>query len=268
MLNLHEIIELENKWKIYSNKKKKKKNMLIYIALGILLLLIIIFSIYFAYSKGASELKTNIDKSNQVLKEKISKVKAEKEKILENKKPTQQTNQVKEIKIPTPEVSTSANDEDLPILNILDIDVKNSSFKRQENSPKQKQIIKNIPKTINTSNTIVITDLNSNDKPVIKEELGDLEYLKLKFAETNSIYFALDIADTYYKQSDFKSAREWALKANKIDTNNDKTWIIFAKSSYKLGLKEQAINSLTTYLKTNNSIKAKQVLEQIKGDKI
>ena len=120
------------------------------------------------------------------------------------------------------------------------------------------------------TNTIVITDLNSTATPKVesKKELDDLEYVKLKFAETKSIYFALDIADIYYSKGDFKNAREWALTANKLDVKNDKSWIMFAKASYKLGLKEQAISALTNFLETNHSIKAKKTLEFIKEGRL
>lgn len=274
MLNLHEVIELENKWLAYTNKKKKKKYFIIYIILAIFFILVLSSAIFYAYSKGASELEINVKKSNEETKRQIDekKVKIEKEKILEDKIKVEHktTVPIKEEKIIVKEVQrVEENNEDILTLNIMNIDVKNSTFKKsQENTQKQsqKQIIKTIPKAVNAGN-IVITDLNT--KPLeTKEELSDLEYLKLKFAETNSIYFALDIADTYYSKGKYKDARDWALTANKINAKNDDSWILFAKSSYKLGFKEQAINSLNNYLKNNNSKKIKEALELIKKGQI
>lgn len=272
MLNLHEVIELENKWLAYSNKKKKKKYFFIYVLLVILLVFIILFLIFYAYTKGASELEANIKKSNEETRKQIDEKKAqiEKEKILENKKSIEIKNLVdnktiepikEEIKLDNNPNAKDTTEENMLTLNIMDINVKNSTFKKaQDNS--QKQIVKSIPKVVNTTN-IVITDLNTKsiDK---KEALDDLEYLKLKFSETNSVYFALDIANTYYSKGNYKEARDWALTANKLNSKNDESWIVFAKSSYKLGFKEQAINSLNNYLKNNNSKKIKDALDLIK----
>ncbi|MBZ7990198.1 MULTISPECIES: CDC27 family protein [unclassified Campylobacter] len=290
MLNLHEVIELENKWKIYSSKKKKKKYIFLYILAFIIFVIFIFALIYFAYSKGASELETNVKKSNNEVKKIINdtKVKLEKEKILDNKniinkpvevisnKPDNDKKLVdmpKQEEVNTTTLSDTTNNETIS-LSIMNIDVKNSSFKSnisetKSSNIKNNNIIKNIPKNIET-NTIVITDLNSKATPKVesKKELDDLEYLKLKFSETNSIYFALDIADVYYSKGDFKNAREWALTANKLDVKNDKSWVMFAKASYKLGLKEQAINSLTNYLNSNSSTRVKQTLDLIKEGKL
>ena len=63
MLNLHEVIELENKWLTYTNKKKKKKYFIAYVLLAIFFVLILLSIIFYAYSKGASELEMNVKKS-------------------------------------------------------------------------------------------------------------------------------------------------------------------------------------------------------------
>lgn len=274
MLNLHEIIELENKWLAYSNKKKKKKYIFIYIALILILILLVSFIIFYAYSKGASELEENVRKSNQEIKKQIDekKVQVEKDKILSSKKNIEvskkdidekPSNILKEEVLPNNTAISHQENESNEILtlNIMDIDVKNTTLSKKQDSI-QKQIVKQIPKSIDTDN-IVITDLNVK-KVEKKDELDDLEYLKIKFSETNSIYFALDIANTYYSKGNYKEARDWSLTANKLNTNNDESWIIFAKSSYKLGFKEQSINSLNNYLKNNNSKKIQDVLELIK----
>lgn len=266
MLNLHEVIELENKWLAYINKKKKKKYFILYVLLAIFFVLILLSIIFYAYSKGASELEMNVKKSNQEIKRQIDekKVKIEKEKILENKTKIENKiiEPIKEEKLVVKENKMiDDNSDEILTLNIMNIDVKNSTLKKSQETP-QKQIIKAIPKTVNTGN-IVITDLNTKTLDT-KEELNDLKYLKLKFAETNSIYFALDIANTYYSKAKYKDARDWALTANKINPKNDDSWILFAKSSYKLGFKEQAINSLNNYLKNSNSKKIKDALDLIK----
>ena len=51
--------------------------------------------------------------------------------------------------------------------------------------------------------------------------------------------------------------------ANNIDTENEKSWILFAKSKVKLGQKNDAILALKTYLKSNKSQSIQSLLNQI-----
>lgn len=262
MLNLHEIIELESKWKEYKDKQYKKKMFYVYIIAFILLILILIFLIYFAYSKGASELQESVNTSNVQVKELLKKkqVELEKEKILLNRhKIGEKKEQNKQNEIPD---LNSAPKTKLT-LNIKSIETKDyKKIQNLENKPKAKE-----PSVKHSD--FVIKNLESSGIQISqKDNLESLEYLKLKYSETNSIYFALDISDLYYQKQDYENARKWALLANKQNNLNERSWILFAKSSYKLGLKEQAINSLNNFLKNNDSVKIRKTLELIKKGQI
>lgn len=262
MLNLHEIIELENKWKNYKETQRKKKMIYVYIAAFIIALVLIICLIYFAYSKGASELQSSVNTSNIEVKERLKQkqVELEKEKILSSKhKNDTKVEQVKKVEIPV----LNSNAKSSLYLNIQNI--KPKVYKKTENSEVK---LKAKEPQIKQSN-IIIKNLESNDVQISnKDNIDSLEYLKLKFSETNSIYFALDISDLYYQKNDYENARKWALIANKQNNLNERSWILFAKSSYKLGLKDQAINSLNNFLKNNDSLKIKKTLELIKKGQI
>lgn len=94
------------------------------------------------------------------------------------------------------------------------------------------------------------------EKSIIKietHEVNSIQYLKEKFDKTHNIVFALALAEDYYANKNYKESNKWALIANNIDAENEKSWIIFAKTKFKLGQKEDAIRALEAYLKTNKS---------------
>ncbi|WP_267524394.1 hypothetical protein [Campylobacter sp. MG1] len=272
MLNLHEIIELEKKWHDYKEKHNKKKRNIIYFIVVILAICLILLLVYYFYNKGASELQQNIQKSNQEIKHIVNdkKVELEKNKILKKNK-EKNTENTYETNIIENNVSVNndlndvknikSNDTKMPSLTIQNIDAKNSTFVFSEN---KNQVINSSP--IDNGN-IVISNISKNVVEKVSN-IDNLEYLLIKYNETNSIYFALEIAEIYYNKLDYMNARKWALTANKKDYNNEKSWIIFAKSSYKLGYKEQAISALNSYLNTKDSNIIRKLLDDIRKDEI
>lgn len=103
-------------------------------------------------------------------------------------------------------------------------------------------------------------------KGVIKietHEVNSIQYLKEKFEKTHSITFALMLAEEYYLAKNYNESNKWALIANNVDSENEKSWIWFAKSKIKLGHKEDAALALKAYLKNNKSQAAQSLLNQI-----
>ncbi|WP_060825940.1 hypothetical protein [Sulfurospirillum cavolei] len=103
-------------------------------------------------------------------------------------------------------------------------------------------------------------------KGVIKiesQEINSISYLKEKFDTTHNIVFALMLAEEYYLSKNYVESNKWALIANNLDAENEKSWIWFAKSKLKLGQKEDAILALKTYLKNTKSQAAQSLLNQI-----
>jgi len=106
----------------------------------------------------------------------------------------------------------------------------------------------------------------SKPKGVIKiesQEINSISYLKEKFDTTHNIVFALMLAEEYYLSKNYLESNKWALIANNIDAENEKSWIWFAKSKVKLGQKEDAVLALKTYLKNTKSQAAQSLLNQI-----
>ena len=103
-------------------------------------------------------------------------------------------------------------------------------------------------------------------KGVIKiesQEINSIQYLKEKFEKTNNIIFALMLAEEYYIAKDYVQSNKWALIANQLDSENEKSWLWFAKSKVKLGHKDDAIVALKAYLKHNKSTAVQTLLNQI-----
>jgi len=106
---------------------------------------------------------------------------------------------------------------------------------------------------------------------VIKIEthvINSLSYLKEKFDSTHRIVYALMLAEEYYKNKNYNESNKWALIANNIDAENEKSWLWFSKSKYKLGHKDDAILALKAFLKNHQSQELKNLLEQIISDAV
>ena len=81
----------------------------------------------------------------------------------------------------------------------------------------------------------------------------DTKNLEEKFYATNNIDYALMLAERAYDGKNYNNAIKWALMSNDIDKENVRSWIIFAKASYKKGAKADALKALQTFnAKANN----------------
>lgn len=95
------------------------------------------------------------------------------------------------------------------------------------------------------------------------QEIDSIAYLKDKFEKTHNITFALMLSEEFYLKKDYIQSNKWALIANNMDSENEKSWIWFAKSKAKMGQKEDAILALKTFLKSNKSKSAQNLLNQL-----
>ena len=87
----------------------------------------------------------------------------------------------------------------------------------------------------------------------IQTQGSDIETLQRAYQRHPSKYMALLIAQRLYDDKNYKKALEWSIKANEFDKSEEKSWIIFAKSAYKLGDKRRAIEALRAYLRRHQS---------------
>ncbi len=92
--------------------------------------------------------------------------------------------------------------------------------------------------------------------------------LEERFRRNGDIETALSLSEEYYKTADYKKALKWAISANSLDSKNERSWALFAKSSYKLGRKQDAINALENFVRTSGSEQIKILLRQIKAGEL
>ncbi len=125
---------------------------------------------------------------------------------------------------------------------------------KKEKFKKPKQITK--PKIV----TKVNSSVEVKDTFILQSQKFNVKNLKKLFQQRQSYNLALKIAKFYYNAKDYTDAIKWAKKANSIDKTDATSWIIYAKSLYKLGDKEKAKKILHIYLQFENSRRVNEIL--------
>lgn len=95
-----------------------------------------------------------------------------------------------------------------------------------------------------------------------------VDELKSKFDKTNSSELATLIAKKYYDIQDYKSSEKWAVIANELNSDNEESWVIFAKSKYNLGQKYDAVRVLRIYNEKANSKEIETLIKHIENSSI
>ena len=88
--------------------------------------------------------------------------------------------------------------------------------------------------------------------------------LKDQFLKTNNPTIAHELAKLNFKKNNFKEAIKWSLAANDIDNSLEESWIIFAKSKYKLKQKDDAIKALNEYNKNLNKASINTLISKMR----
>ena len=125
---------------------------------------------------------------------------------------------------------------------------------------------------------VSITVTEAIKKPVIVEKPRKKMHLNIiettsasayrdvakRFADTSDTDDSLFLARTYYEKGNNKKAIYWALETNKVNSNIEESWLIFAKAKARSGHKNEAISILSSYIKRSNSAEAKALLKKLK----
>ncbi|MDL2346875.1 CDC27 family protein [Campylobacter hyointestinalis] len=254
MLDAYEILELERKWQDFNNKRNRKKQVLYFLILiSILSVIFVSYEIFKHFEQKDIKkqeivdlnLKKQVDELKQKAKQAKLKFEADKNK--------------------TEEQATLATDEQMTKENLTPMLI----VPNKQNIQNTKQLISQAPEPT------VIEEFDVNQSEVKEEKQNkifieskemklSIASLKKKFESTNDIKFAISIAQEYYRQQDYKNAMKWAFTINNMDKDRVEGWIIFAKSKYKTGKKDDAINVLNTINKKQPSKSIDALLTQIK----
>jgi tetratricopeptide (TPR) repeat protein len=72
---------------------------------------------------------------------------------------------------------------------------------------------------------------------------------------------ALSIARDFYTKEDFTQAAIWAKKANQMNREAEEAWLLYAKSYYAQGKKNEAVGVLELYLNYKDSKAASELIK-------
>ena len=91
--------------------------------------------------------------------------------------------------------------------------------------------------------------------------------IESRFAFAKDKSDALFLAKYYYDQNEYLEAEKWALEANKIDSNIEESWLIFAKSQARQGKRVESLKVLQAFFKETGSRNAKILIDKIRRGK-
>ncbi len=104
-------------------------------------------------------------------------------------------------------------------------------------------------------------------KVTSKKSTDSVRDIASRFAFAKDKDDALFLARYYYDKKQYKQALKWALETNKLDSDIEESWLIFAKSKARLGQRIEAIRVLQAYYDRSGSARAKKLLGLIRRGK-
>ena len=265
MLSANEIAELEKKFSRYQLKQR------IYtLTLSIMVLLIFSLSAYlypdFFPGKKSQEYE-NISSTplNTNIEQNLSQKNVEKNTTLYSPPPISTEKEQEKLVLQLP-VIENKTEKKQSYSGVQEEEIESKIFMRKPSLSESDFSYKSKEESLNTALLPPPLMKPPKETGMIKIETKDvnsLQYLKERFDKTHNIVFALMLAEEYYKNKNYNESNKWALIANNMDSENEKSWIWFAKSKLKLGQREDAIVALQAYLKSNKSKAAQGLLHQI-----
>jgi tetratricopeptide (TPR) repeat protein len=196
--------------------------------------------------------------NKQIIKN-TQKVHIKSEKKIE-KQQTKAVKQVTQLKKPK---SVEKKDKVVTVVKTKKIEKKETTEK--QNSPK----IKMINYIIEMEN---IGEINFSTPQVAKNETKNREQNETKnrkkvnhYIQTKNLTFekALNSAELYYNNGNYKQTIKWCKIASSIDNENEEIWKLYALSLERMGDRKKAIKVLKTYLKYRKSTELKLILERL-----
>lgn len=96
--------------------------------------------------------------------------------------------------------------------------------------------------------------------PTIVQSNQPYENPIITFQNNPTYETALTIARDYYTKQNFVDAVAWAKKANQLNRESEEAWLLYTKSYYALGQKNDAIGILQLYMNYRNSKTVSELL--------
>jgi len=143
--------------------------------------------------------------------------------------------------------------------------------KEEKNLSAEKKLSKNNEKLC------LIIDLNVSElqkKKIEKQQKQVQKFNKILPEKKKSAFIitakalpsyktCMALAEKYYKEGDYKEALKWAKNANVQNNKKPESWMLSAKSLYKLGKKEEALKVLKIYYNYRKDEKIKKLMGEL-----
>lgn len=292
MLETYEILELERRWRAYDKKRKEfkfsdKKNY-IYAISAVLAISVSVSSLTFYLLKDSLINNTNNTTISNDTRENSQKIIKHSENIEPEQKIDPSNNTLLNSdnfggteSAPNTQNSGIANEDTSDNINteiqqhgwVNASDIQQISNAQKNIGGRQVAVKTPTEEVINfdSEKPVAVKGTNSSqnlNKFQIQSSGSDVsvDELTAKFEKSNSSDIAVLIARRYYDIKDYKNSEKWALIANELDSNNEESWIIFAKSKYNLKQKDDAISVLKIYNDKANSANIEDLMRQIEDD--
>ena len=101
----------------------------------------------------------------------------------------------------------------------------------------------------NASNAQEINVAPKKAKPKIRFTEMNASKLEAEFTQKAELKTALNLAHLHLENKDYEKALQWSFKANTMDKNEPKAWLIYAKAKFALGKKDEAKRVLQGFMK-------------------
>ena len=242
---MYDIKELETKWKLYQSKRRRP------LYIGVSLFVLLLFFVYYVYvmkyNISSFVSKSGFHHSQTTAVEQIHTAKVSRVLLNDTIINIEKKEKVDKLR----NVAPVEPIEEIPILE------------------EQTQIVDNRKSSYTGKQIHKATKRQRKHKKInlhIVETTSVRAYkdVERRFYQTHDIADSLFLAKGYYSHRNYKKAEYWALQTNRINQNIEESWIIFAKSKWKQGQKNEAIRILESYLKRARSKAARNLLEKLK----
>ncbi len=148
-------------------------------------------------------------------------------------------------------------------------------------SPEEKkEEFKSLQPTEQAQNTAQATTQQPQQRPIQAKpniapkitietkSVDQIDVLESRYSKNPDAATAISLSEIFYKRGNYQKSLKWAINANTLDPKMEKSWILFAKSSYKLGKKQDALSALENFSNTSASEAVKTTITQIKNNEL
>ena len=242
----YEILDLEKRWAEFDKNRKGKKGVL---PIALIIASVVAGSGIFYFVNEEPKLEAKQEVAEKVESEPVKEEAKEEIKEAENEEPLLEL-KLQGMKISKNLVAPKAASKKPNIIK----------------NPPQEVVLKKEPEPKNDEEYTARTDSEGLPKIFIKSGVKpSIEQLEAEFELKPDLASALELAAECLSLKQYAKARKYALRANTMDKDNEESWILYARASFALGKRNDAIKALESYLESSNSAKAKDLLDRIKG---